>query len=243
MSELVQTRLINEPFSDPGVFIDFQFGKRAILFDVGDLAPLSARELLRVTHIFVTHRHMDHFAGFDRLLRVTLYRPGVLRFVGPPGLIDGIAAKLHGYVWNLLDADSPDFAIFAAEFDGGRIGPWTRFRAWDAFRASDGGASDVAPGLVLSEPDLWIECSTLDHGTPCLAFSLQERLRVNVWRAGLDRLGLPVGVRPLRARQDLPTWRCARCDEPSPNFSSSMVECGQERGQARGGGRLAHQDR
>ena len=92
-----------------------------------------------------------------------------------------------------MDADSPDFAILAAEFEGGRIGPWTRFRARDAFRASDGGTSDVAPGLVLSEPDLWIECSTLDHGMPCLAFSLQERLRVNVWRAGLDRLGLPVG--------------------------------------------------
>jgi ribonuclease Z len=193
MSWLVQTRLINEQFSDPGVFVDFQFGKRAILFDLGDLAPLSARELLRVTHIFVTHRHMDHFAGFDRLLRVTLYRPGVLRFVGPPGLIDGIAAKLHGYVWNLLDANSPDFAILAAEFDGDRIGPWTRFRARDAFRASDGWASDLPPGRVLSEPDLWIECVTLDHNTPCLAFCLQERLRVNVSRAALDHLGLPVG--------------------------------------------------
>ena len=193
MSWLVQTRLINEPFSDPGLFIDFQFGRRAILLDLGDLAPLSARELLRATDVFVTHRHMDHFAGFDRLLRVALYRPGLLRLIGPPGLIDGIAAKLHGYLWNLLDADSPDFAILAAEFADGRLGPWTRFRARDAFRASDGGPSNLSPGRVLLEPDLWIECVTLDHSTPCLAFCLQERLRVNVSRPALDQLGLPVG--------------------------------------------------
>lgn len=193
MSWLVQTRLINDPFSDPGLFIDFQFGRRSILFDLGDLASLSARELLRVTDVFVTHRHMDHFAGFDRLLRVALYRPGVLRFVGPPGLIDGIAAKLHGYLWNLLDSESPDFVILAAEFDHGRMGPWTGFRARDAFRRSDGGPSDLAQGRVLSEPDFWIECITLHHSTPCLAFCLQERIRVNVSRAALDQLGLPVG--------------------------------------------------
>jgi len=136
---------------------------------------------------------MDHFYGFDRLLRCTLHRPNAIRFVGPPGLIDGISAKLHAYLWNLLDESSPDFTILAAEFANDLLGPWIAFRARDAFRSTEADASDLATGLVLAEPDFCIKCVTLDHSTPCLAFRLQERMRVNVWRAGLDQLGLSVG--------------------------------------------------
>ncbi len=51
----------------------------------------------------------------------------------------------------------------------------------------------LSPGLLLDEEEFRVEGAVLDHGIPCLAFAFEEKLRVNVWREGLRRLGLPVG--------------------------------------------------
>ena len=194
MTWLVQPSLVNEPFSDPGLLIDFRFGRRALLFDLGDLTPLSPRQLLRVSHAFVSHAHMDHFAGFDRLLRVCLYRAMPLHLVGPAGFADRVEHKLSAYTLNLLEQHPFDFLITAAELEETGVNRICEFRAREAFRRQELSPDRAfKPVRLLDEDEFRIKSVVLDHGTPCLAFSFEEKLRVNVWSEGLKSLRLGVG--------------------------------------------------
>ncbi len=75
----------------------------ALLFDMGDLSALSTRDLLRVSRVFVSHMHMDHFIGFDALLRVHVGREKTIRITGPEGICERVHHKLQGYEWDLAD--------------------------------------------------------------------------------------------------------------------------------------------
>jgi len=193
MTQLVQPRLVNPPDGDPGVYLDFRFGRRAMLFDLGDPGPLGPRELLRVSHVFVSHAHMDHVAGFDALLRLRLHRPRPLTIIGPEGFVRQTENRLGAFTWNLLDRSSIDFRLTAREFDGREISVAAEFRAREAFRRRDVAPGPPGESLVLAEDGFVVEAVALDHSIPSLAFALQESLRVNVWRSALDELGLPVG--------------------------------------------------
>jgi ribonuclease Z len=193
MKPLFHPRLVNDPFGDPGLYIDFLFDRRALLFDLGDLSPLSARQLLRVSHAFVSHTHMDHFAGFDALLRILLGRGKVLHLFGPPSFIDRVEHKLAAYTWNLVGGYESELVVRATEAhpDGGAL--TADFGSRDGFRRGPASPSRLAGGVLLDEETFLVRTAFLDHKIPCLAFALEEKFHVNVWKSGLERLGLPVG--------------------------------------------------
>src|SRR3712207_4767493 len=101
MRPLLHPSLINGRFGDPAVYVERLYDRGALLLDMGDLSALSARDLLRVTHVLVSHTHMDHFIGFDALLRVSVGRDKRIRMAGPEGFIDRVCHKLHAYEWYL----------------------------------------------------------------------------------------------------------------------------------------------
>lgn len=111
MRPSLHPRLINDPFLDPGLYISFLFDKRAILFDLGELGGLTPKDILKVSHIFVTHTHMDHFIGFDRVLRICLGREKKLHLFGPADFFSQIEGKLRGYTWNLVNEYENNFIL------------------------------------------------------------------------------------------------------------------------------------
>ena len=80
MRPLLHPMLINGRTGDPALYIETLFEQRAILFDLGDISSLSPRKIRRLDHVFVSHAHIDHFFGFDRLLRVLVGRDKQIHF-------------------------------------------------------------------------------------------------------------------------------------------------------------------
>jgi ribonuclease Z len=146
-------------------------------------------DVLKLSHVFVSHAHMDHFMGFDHLLRLFLPRDAVLHVHGPADFLARLEARLAGYTWNLTE-DYP-FVIIGHEVRPDAIISAT-FRAATGFRPE---ARSERPfdGVVLDEPALVVSAAILDHKIPCLAFALEEKAHLNVDTSVLERLSLQPG--------------------------------------------------
>jgi ribonuclease Z len=193
MRPIYQAELVNGVFGDPGVYIDLKFSNRALLFDIGDLSGLPTRKLLRITDVFVSHTHMDHFAGFDHLLRVCLGRDAGIRMYGPSNFIDQVEHKLHAYTWNLVENYGSDFTVTAHEIQGQQM-QRARFRSRNRFRREPLPGSAIVDDVVLQDEQFQIRARPLDHhGLPSYAFAFEEHTHLNVWKNRLEELGLPTG--------------------------------------------------
>lgn len=185
--------LVNDPFDDPGIYVDLAFERRALLFDLGDIGRLAPRKLLRISDVFVTHRHMDHFAGFDQLLRRLLGREKTLNLYGPAGMIDAVGHKLAAYTWNLIDGYDGNLRYCVREIDdAGRVSS-AEFCGRGRFEKSQDATCQANDDVILKEGNLQVRAITLDHGVPVLAFALEERAQINVWRNKVEAMGLAVG--------------------------------------------------
>lgn len=193
MRALLHPFLVNGRSGDPALYVEALFERRAIMFDLGDIARLPVRKILRLEHVFVSHAHVDHFIGFDRLLRLMVGRDKRLNFYGPAGFIDRVAHKLSGYCWNLADRFADDLVFVVTEVMPDLQRRAARLRLKNRFAVEPLDAGLAADGVLLREPAFRVAAAALDHGTLCLGFAVEERAHVNVWKSRLDERGLPVG--------------------------------------------------
>lgn len=193
MTRYFDPHLVNGPFEDPGLYVDLVFERRALLFDLGDISVLAPRKLLRIAHVFLTHRHMDHFIGFDQLLRCLLGREKTLAIWGPPGLIEGVEGKLRAYTWNLVAGYEGNLVLRVSDLgDDGRLDA-AQFSGANGFRREDLPSSRCKDGVIVADPHFRVRAAVLEHGIPVVAYALEERANINIRRNQVEAMGLAVG--------------------------------------------------
>ncbi len=203
-------RLVNGPFGDPCLYVTFLFEKQAMLFDLGDISALSSRDILKTNHIFITHTHIDHFIGFDRLLRLFLGRDKTLYIYGPAGILKNLEGKLAAYSWNLVDHYENTFVLIATEVHPTHLIK-QRYACPNRFLPTHPPVRRANKDILLKTPTLSVTTVILDHGIPCLGFALKERFHVNINKERLLSHGLAVGPwlktfkQALFDRQDIET--------------------------------------
>jgi ribonuclease Z len=185
MRSVFYPRLVNGPFGDPAFYVRLAHRGEALLFDCGDLHPLTVREILKIKAVFISHAHIDHLVGFDALLRFFLYTEATLTLYGPPGTAQQIGSRLAGYTWNLMGGYP--FTLVVREW-GEQEGKEVSFRAANAFRPEPKGFRPCRNGLLLETPAYRVRAVPLDHGgIISLAFTLEETLHVAIHKDALQR--------------------------------------------------------
>ena len=189
MRTLFHPTLLHAQSGDPGAWVDLPDEGRAVLCDLPSLTHLPARKLLKLAHAVVTHTHMDHFIGFDHLLRVALRREECLSITGPAGFLASVRGRIGAYSWNLIGGYPVHLRV--QEVDGDRL------------RAEEySGASRMQPvtlpdapfsGTVHAERAFRVEVATFDHGIPVLGVVLRESRHFGVNKDLLLRRGLIPG--------------------------------------------------
>ena len=183
-------RLVNTQYEDPCLFVRLLRERRAFLFDAGHIDRLSPGDLLKITDLFVTHMHIDHFVGFDTILRALLRRENPLRVYGPKDIIECVEGKLKGYTWNLIEEYPLKLEVFGVT---DREINHSSFYAENRFGRIDRDATGFR-GIVFRDPPFSVKAAVLSHGIPCLGYALEEDFHININKAALHAMGLPVGA-------------------------------------------------
>ena len=186
----LRTRLLNGQTGDPALLVQLRWQGRAVLIDLGRIDRTPAPVLFPIEAVFVSHAHMDHFMGFDQLLRLFLARDVTLRLFGPPGIADCVQGKLAGYTWNLTDEYV--FAVDVTEIADGVL-THTRFAARERFERRALGTTPRKGAAVFEDPYVRVEAAPLDHKIVSMAYAVIERTHLNVRPGTLESAGLRPG--------------------------------------------------
>ncbi len=143
------------------------------LCECGEASGLSVKDCQNTRAIFISHTHIDHFIGFDKVLRHQLGIGKRVVICGPKGIAEQVQAKIKGYCWNLIEADSITYEIreivTPSQIETYEIQPpfWELKKLGNSTKAYENERFSV-------------DFAILNHKTDSVAYHFKERDSVNI---------------------------------------------------------------
>jgi len=178
----IEFQVLGDAGRDNALFVRIDNGQAVsrLLFDCGEgcLSALPFAEVQAVDHLFFSHLHIDHVAGFDGFFRCAYGRDAKQNHIwGPPETTEILHHRFRGFLWNLV---------------AGQLGT-RRFELGEAFAVAHEEADRPYDGLIVDEPGYTVVVALMDHATPSAAYLVREKPRVNIDAGILASLGLRPG--------------------------------------------------
>lgn len=190
MKSLLKPFLVNKPYEDPLLYIEIFGRKESYIVDLGDISKLSNKKILRISRCFITHTHIDHFFGFDGLLRTSLSKKETIFFYGPNGIIGNIKGKLKGYNFNLISEYPITLSVYEIRKD--KILNCT-FSAENKLKPSEITEIKRENNVIYEDSELIIRALLLNHKIPVVSYLFEEKKRLNINKDALNKLSFQTG--------------------------------------------------
>jgi ribonuclease Z len=175
------------------VRIDSGQGVSRLLFDCGDgcLRDLPFTEVQEIDHLFFSHTHIDHIAGFDAFFRSPFGRTGRTTHVwGPPRTAEVLHHRFQGFLWNWRAGWEARWLVHELHPDKVET---HRFELSEAFAVNHEEGARPRKSSLVAGPGFVVEAQLMDHGIPSVAYVVRETPRVNVDVGKMTALALKPG--------------------------------------------------
>jgi ribonuclease Z len=167
-----ELELVNGSTGDPVLLVDYPDRDDALLLDAGDNSALSLDRLADLRAVFVSHHHVDHFIGLDRIVRANIDADKTVSIFGPVETIQKVYDRIAAYEYPffpfqkiVLDVvEVTDTTLRSARLDCGRRFP--RPEIHETPRKST---------VIFETETLAVEAAAADHTVPCLSYSVTEK--------------------------------------------------------------------
>lgn len=169
---LSMIRLVNGSVGDPVLYLDYPGTNNALLFDGGDNYRLSMKQLGDLEAMFITHHHVDHFIGLDRVIRANIDRDKELQIYGPAGTITKIYDRIRSYEYRFFPFQK--LAVVVTELLPGRRRRG-RLECTRRFPPPEITEEAWTTPTCHENEELTVEAVAVEHTVPCLAYAMAEK--------------------------------------------------------------------